>query len=134
MYSFLATIFCALIFLANTDACVKRGLADDKNDQKNTDKIVLGSFTADLPKNPGFVKLEIAEDGTATLLNVVTIHLPPVEIERLKTKISRTKNDQLCFETKPKTVESCLISVAENEIVVKLISEDVELKLTRIKN
>ncbi len=135
MQSYLAAFLLAFNLLANSDACVNRGLANDKhNNQKNMEKIVSGEFTADLPKTPGFVKLEIAEDGTATLLNVVTIHLPPVEIERLKTKISRTKNDQLCFETKPKTIEPCLISVAEDEIVVKLVSENVELKLTRIKN
>ena len=96
--------------------------------------MIAGNYSGKLPKTPGFLKLEIKEDGSVTFLNVVTVHLPPVEIERLETKLTSSNNNPaLCFETKPKTVEPCFVSANEREIVVKLVSDGSEVKLKRIE-
>lgn len=101
---------------------------------KNTEpsKIISGNFSGDTPKSPGFLKLEIKSDGSALFLNVVTVHLPPAEIERLETKVKENKGT-ICFETKPQTVEQCAVSASEREIVLKLLSDNSEIKLKRVE-
>ena len=93
--------------------------------------MISGNFSAETPKSPGFIKLEIKPDGTALLLNVAAIHLPPVELERLETKLKRANDGALCFAEKPKTVEPCLVSADESAVVVKLVPDGTQLKLVK---
>jgi hypothetical protein len=126
--NYLLTIFLSFAVLLNFEDCATNAKT------KGTMKMNAGNYSGALPKTPGFIKLEIKDGGGVTLLNVVTIHLPPVEIERLETKLSQSKdNSAPCFETKPKTVEPCLVSANEQEIVVKLIPDGTEVKLKRIQ-
>lgn len=129
---YLLTIFFGLAVLLNFEDCANRGATDAKT--KETKKMIAGNYSGELPKTPGFLKLEIKEDGGVTFLNVVTVHLPPVEIERLETKLSSANdNSAPCFQTKPKTIEPCLVSANEKEIIVKLIPGGTEVRLKRIQ-
>ena len=56
----------------------------------------------------GLVQLELGEGDRAVFRQVVSIHLPPAEVERLEVKVSR-KGEQLCLTPKPKAVDACLV-------------------------
>lgn len=128
--NYLTIVFFSLTVLMNFQNCgdsVKM-----KNDAAGANnKMISGTFSAETPKNPGFIRLEIKPDGTALLLNVVTVHLPPVELERLETMLNQSKDGALCFAEKPKTVEPCLVLADARAVVVKLIPEGTLLKLEK---
>lgn len=92
-----------------------------------------GTFRAELPKTSGFLKLQIDADGKVLFLNVVTLHLPPAELERLETKVN-FKDGKFCFETKPQTVEQCAVSADSEEIVLKMESNQIEVRLKKENN
>ena len=129
---YLPTVLLGFAVLFNFEDCTNRSSDSSENNLKNAKRIISGNFSSELPKTPGFIKLEIKESGAATLLNVATLHLPPVELERLETKMSY-QGDALCFETKPKSVEQCLVSANDQEITVKLVSDGTQLKLKKVE-
>jgi hypothetical protein len=130
--NYLTAIFLSLTVLMNFQNCGGENAANAKGETAGADKkMISGNFSAETTKSPGFVRLEIKPDGTALLLNVATIHLPPVELERLATKLTRSKDGALCFAEKPKTVEPCLASANDRAVVVKLIPDGTPLKLEK---
>jgi hypothetical protein len=122
-----ALILSSVMFFGNSEDCSK----DTKSYSKGKKPVKIGIFSGQTPDNPGFLKLEIKESNEVTFLNVVTLHLPPAEIEKLETKLVET-TEKICFEKKPQTVEPCLYSVSENEITLKTIPGGKEVKLKRV--
>lgn len=117
------------VFSTESESCSpKNAVNNAENEQK---KMITGNFSGQLP-TPGFLKLEIQKDGKALFLNVVTLHLPPAEIERFESKITQ-KDGKYCFAENPKTVEPCFVSVSDNEIVIRLSSDKKEISLKRIE-
>ena len=130
MTNYLTVIFLSLTVLLNFQSCGENSVNAKK--QTGADKqMISGNFSAEMPKSPGFLRLEIKPDGTTLFLNVATVHLPPVELERLETKLNRGKDGALCFAEKPKTIEPCLISADERAVVVKLIPDGTQMKLEK---
>lgn len=117
------------VFSADNESCSPKSGADNAAAQE--EKMISGNFSAPLP-TPGFLKLEIQKDGKVLFLNVVTVHLPPTEIERFESKITR-KDGKICFAEKPKTIAPCLVSASDNEIVVKLAADGKEITLKKIE-
>lgn len=66
-----------------------------------------GIHGADTPDHPGFVQLRVEKDGAVTLLNVVTLHLPPAELERHTGRLVR-KDGRTCIAPAPSSIEPCL--------------------------
>jgi hypothetical protein len=66
-----------------------------------------GHYSAETKKYVGFVSLEARKDGSATFLNVVSAHLPPVELERAEVKLTKQAG-KICLSPAPKTIEPCL--------------------------
>lgn len=122
-------IVAVIALFAGFQGCATQSSA---NGETRSESKIEGSFSGDAPKYHGFLKLDVNKNGSATFLNVVTIHLPPTEIERLKTKL-KFQDNRLCFEEKPKTIEQCLTAATQNEITVKLASDGAEVKLKRIE-
>ncbi|MCV4732674.1 hypothetical protein OFB80_32800, partial [Escherichia coli] len=65
------------------------------------------------------MKLDSDEKGKTLFLNIVTLHLPPTEIERLETTAKHTDKGRICFDPPPRTIEPCLVSFTDDEVVVK---------------
>lgn len=117
------------VFSTKTESCTPKNAVNNAETEQK--KMISGNFSGAL-STPGFLKLEIQKDGKALFLNVVTMHLPPAEIERFESKLTQ-KNGKLCFAENPKTIDPCLVSASENEIVVRLSSDKKEITLKRIE-
>lgn len=129
MLIYMLKICLVFTMLFNFQDCGKKKTSMEN--QKD-ETMITGNFSANTPENPGFLKLDIKDDGSVTFLNVVTLHNPPVEIERLETSLSE-QNGKLCFKDKPKTIEQCLVSTGNDSVTVKMIPGDAELVLKRIE-
>ena len=122
----------SFLLLAVCFNCARRetGRAQDSDASK---KMIVGSYSGEIPRNPGFLKLEFGENGKTLFLNIVTLHLPPTEIERLETTAKYADNGRICFDPQPRTIEPCLVSFTDDEVVVKTRPDGAEVKLKKIK-
>lgn len=127
---YLFTFLTAAVFSVESESCSAK--SNTNTNTAKEEKMISGNFSGQLPNTPGFLKLEIQKDGKTLFLNVITLHLPPAEIERFNSRIT-DKDGKLCFENKPKTIEPCLISASDKEIIVKLVSGGTEVSLKRIE-
>lgn len=123
-------VFVLFAFLFNFQDCSKNKV--NEQEIKSGKSMISGNFTAKTKNTPGFLKLEINEDGSVKFLNVVTLHNPPAEIERLESKLIEEEG-KLCFEDKPKTIGQCFVSYDDDAVTVKLDSDSSELKLKKVK-
>ena len=65
-----------------------------------------GLYSGTIPTRPGLVQLEL-KANKAHLVNVVTVHLPPAEIEASDFAVKVTEKT-VCLSPAPVTVEPCL--------------------------
>jgi hypothetical protein len=127
-------ILSSVFFFNFPDDCGKNTNAKNTGTQNKGIKIMKsGSYSGQIPDAQGFLKLDIQENNQVTFFNVVTLHLPPAEIEKLETKLIES-NGKTCFEKKPVTIEPCLSSITENEITLKTIPDGKEVKLKKVEN
>ncbi len=67
-----------------------------------------GTYNGRPPKYVGLLQLQVREDGSATFLNVVSVHLPPRELERREVRLERGADGRVCMSPAPDAVEPCL--------------------------
>src|SRR4051812_15561199 len=89
-----------------------------------------GYYNADTPHHPGFIQLHVEKDGQVTFLHVVTIHLPPYELERHKARLVK-KEGKLCMEPAPHDVAPCLSRDKDGQWQLALLSPAKVLTLVR---
>ncbi len=66
-------------------------------------------YSAATSEPHGLVQLELAEAaGTGHFRQVISIHLPPAEIENVDVKVT-AKGDTLCLDPKPRAIEACVV-------------------------
>ena len=75
----------------------------------------------------GLLQLEVRGDGKGHFRRVVSIHLPPAEIEKKDVTLTVTK-DTVCLAPAPSQIEKCLKRTPKG-LVAKLIDEGVEVLL-----
>ena len=68
-----------------------------------------GTYNGRPPHYVGLLQLSVRPDGTATFLNVVSVHLPPVELERREVRLERGAEGQVCMRPPPEALEPCLM-------------------------
>lgn len=87
-------------------------------------------YSAATTEPHGLIQLELAEGGAAgRYRQVVSIHLPPAELEVLDVKVT-AKGDQLCLDPKPKAIEPCAVKKGAG-LEVTLKSKKTKLVLER---
>ncbi|HZI12177.1 MAG TPA: hypothetical protein VE153_17470 [Myxococcus sp.] len=82
-----------------------------------------GTYNGRPPKYVGLLQLTVREDGTATFLNVVSVHLPPRELERREVKLERGADGRVCMNPAPDAVEPCLAQEQGGALTVKTKDE-----------
>ena len=78
-----------------------------------------GRYGADTT-DPGFVQLVVEKDGTVTFLHVVTLHLPPFELERHAARLVRGPKGSWCMEPAPKDALPCLTQARNGKWLLTL--------------
>lgn len=68
-------------------------------------------------ESSGFIQLEVYPDRTAIFRRVVTLHLPPAELETVRVKLVQKKNG-LCLEPAPRSVAPCLRRVKAGQFAL----------------
>lgn len=68
-----------------------------------------GRYESQAP-GPGFVQLEVDAQHKVTLLYVVTLHLPPAELERHTATLAMNKAGRWCMAPAPVSVAPCLVA------------------------
>ncbi len=86
-----------------------------------------GLYSAAFTHRHGLLQLEVKANGEGHLRQVVSLHLPPAEIESLDVKLTE-KGGQLCLSPAPATVEPCLKITADG-LLATLKNEKVEVTL-----
>ena len=65
-------------------------------------------YSAAITEPHGLLQLELKAGGASgRFRHVVSIHLPPAELETLDVKVT-AKGEQLCLEPQPKVIEPCV--------------------------
>ncbi|RKH39103.1 hypothetical protein [Corallococcus sicarius] len=85
-----------------------------------------GIYNGRPPQHVGLLQLKVREDGTATLLHVVSAHLPPVELERREVRLERGPEGRICLSPEPEALEPCLTLDADGGLNVRTREEDAE--------
>lgn len=85
-----------------------------------------GIYNGRPPHHVGLLQLKVREDGTATLLHVVSVHLPPVELERREVRLERGPEGRICLSPEPEALEPCLTLGADGGLNVRTREEDAE--------
>ncbi|RKH67298.1 hypothetical protein [Corallococcus llansteffanensis] len=85
-----------------------------------------GIYNGRPPRHVGLLQLKVREDGTATLLHVVSAHLPPVELERREVRLERGAEGRVCMSPEPEALEPCLTLGADGGLNVRAREEDAE--------
>ena len=66
-----------------------------------------GLYTAATTAPHGLVQLEVRANDKGHVRRVISIHLPPAEIENLEVALTVT-NEAVCLEPAPSAIEKCL--------------------------
>lgn len=82
-----------------------------------------GTYNGRPPKYVGLLQLTVREDGTGTFLNVVSVHLPPRELERLEVRLEQGADGRVCMSPAPAAVEPCLAREQGGALTVKTKDE-----------
>lgn len=82
-----------------------------------------GTYNGRPPKHVGLLQLKVREDGSATFLHVVSVHLPPQELERREVKLERGPDGRVCMSPAPQAVEPCVALEQGGALTVKTRDE-----------
>ncbi|NOK38605.1 hypothetical protein HMI49_35970, partial [Corallococcus exercitus] len=85
-----------------------------------------GIYNGRPPRHVGLLQLKVREDGTATLLHVVSQHLPPVELERREVRLEPGPEGRVCLSPEPEALEPCLTLAPDGGLNVRTREEDAE--------
>lgn len=86
-----------------------------------------GLYSGPTHRPHGLLQLEVGADGKGHFRRVVSIHLPPAEIENKDVTLTITK-ETVCLAPAPSQIEKCLKRTPKG-LVAKLIDEGVEVLL-----
>ena len=79
------------------------------------------------------LQLEVKEEGRVELVNLVTLHLPPAELERHAARRVRGESGRRCLKPPPRTVRPCLEPGEDEALVLTLQPEGTRVRLQRVK-
>jgi hypothetical protein len=82
---------------------------------------------------PGLLQLEVKEEGRVELVNRVTLHLPPAQLERHAARRVRGESGRRCLKPPPRTVRPCLEPGEDEALVLTLQPEGTRVRLQRVK-
>lgn len=85
-----------------------------------------GVYSAPAPDHVGSLIVELYPDRTAIVRRVVSVHLPPAELETLRVAIDR----EGCWAPAPRTLDRCLIEQRARELVVVSLPGKEKVTLT----
>ncbi|WP_257457750.1 hypothetical protein [Archangium lipolyticum] len=91
-----------------------------------------GTYNGRPERYVGLLQLQVREDGKGTFLNVVSAHLPPVELERREVRLEPGPEGRLCMEPAPDSVEKCLTRTGDGALVVVTRPEGHSIRLERM--
>ncbi len=80
-------------------------------------KPITGRFSGAPSGYVGRLILDLSEDGTYTLINLVSMHLPPQELENRRGKVT-WKGAQGCLLPVPEAIEPCFTAQGRDVIQV----------------
>ena len=83
--------------------------------------------------SPGLLQLEVKEGDRVELVHLVTLHLPPAELERHSARLVRGESGQPCLEPPPRTVKPCLERGKGEALVLTLQPEETQVHLQRVE-
>lgn len=72
-----------------------------------------GVYSGPAPDHVGSLILEVYPDQSAIFRRVVSIHLPPAELETKRVQIKSS-----CFDPAPSTIERCAVATSSATITV----------------
>ena len=72
-----------------------------------------GVYSGPAPDHIGFLQIELYPDGTAIFRRVVTMHLPPAELETKRVSFAAK-----CVEPAPETIERCAVGTSSVSITI----------------
>lgn len=65
-----------------------------------------GYYSGSLPDRPAFLQLRVT-GATGVFKQVITVHLPPAEVESVEVKLVVTAS-RVCLSPAPRSIEPCL--------------------------
>lgn len=83
-----------------------------------------GTYNGRPPRHVGLLQLKVREDGGATFLHVVSVHLPPRELERREVRLERGADGRVCLSPAPEAVEPCLAVEQDGALTVTTQGEE----------
>jgi hypothetical protein len=107
------------------------GKKHKENGKVSSAKPVVGRFSGAPTSYIGRLILEIAEDGSYSFLNLVTMHLPPVELENRHGQVTFS-GDKGCLLPAPEAIEPCFTAQGPDMLQVVQKRDGKQVTLRRI--
>lgn len=98
-----------------------------------TPTLLPGLYSARKTKGVGLIQLEVRPNGSATLRNVVSVHLPPVEVESVSVKLVWVKG-KLCMRPAPQTVHPCFTVNSDGDVALKTLPDNDAVILKKVSS
>ncbi|QRN97491.1 hypothetical protein JRI60_52680 [Archangium violaceum] len=120
------------VLLASLVLAASGGAACARSRAAKGPEVEPGTYNGRPERYVGLLQLQVGEDGKATFLNVVSAHLPPVELERREVRLEPGPEGRLCMEPAPDSVEKCLTRAGDGALVVVTRPEGHSIRLERV--
>ena len=82
----------------------------------------------------GLIQLEVRKNGeNAVFRNIISIHLPPAEIENIEVMLNKDEQGRCYLSPSPSTIEPIIFEISNDSIVVVQKDNRTKVILERLK-